>query len=127
MSDPASVGATPRPQDNSALPFGLHVASILCGVVGLMSIAGAFALGIPALQHSRLAVVSFGANLVAASSVCAAGILLRRQSRAAAWLLGVTWLLPILVALALGSRLRFGGFLLLLATLTVAVHWRYLR
>jgi hypothetical protein len=71
--------------------------------------------------------VHLAANIVAALSVCATAVLLRRQRRAAGWLLGVAWLLPMVVTLALGGRLRFGGLLLVLATLTVAVHWKYLR
>jgi hypothetical protein len=121
-------GAVPEPPP---LPLGLRVAATLCAVVSVVSVVsvlGALALGVPALEiGGAAAALSLAVNLAASFAVGAAAVLAWRRRRASVVLVGLAWLLPIATSLLLGTGLRLGGYLLLLATLTLAVHWNQMR
>jgi hypothetical protein len=118
-------GAVPEPPP---LPLGLRVAATLCAVVSVVSVLGALALGVPALEiGGAAAALSLAVNLAASFAVGAAAVLAWRRRRASVVLVGLAWLLPIATSLLLGTGLRLGGYLLLLATLTLAVHWNQMR
>ena len=118
-------GAIPEPPP---LPLGLRVAATLCAVVSVVSVLGALAVGVPALETGgAAAALSLAVNLAASLAVGAAAVLAWRRRRASVVLVGLAWLLPIATSLLLGTGLRLGGYLLLLATLTLAVHWNQMR
>src|SRR5712671_6229445 len=66
-SEPAP-GATP-------LPAGIRIASTLCWIVGILTILGAFAIGIPGVSGFNSSLVPLVINVLAGIGVCAAAYL----------------------------------------------------
>lgn len=125
---PSTAAAeAPPTADREALHFGLHVASILCWVVGAVSLFSVLTVGRPGAAAPGGAWLVFGVNLAAALAVTAAGFAVRRRRRLGGYLVCLGWLLPNAASLALGGSLRLGGVLLALAIITVLANWGELR
>ena len=127
-SSEASVSPEPddvRPQASEpSLSFGLQVASILCWLVGAVSVIGV--LSLPALTDV-LSGSAFAVNLLAVLSVLTAGFVVRLRRRLAGYLVAGAWLVPNALTVVLGGSLPLGSLFLVFAIITVAANWRELR
>jgi hypothetical protein len=125
---PSTAPAAAAPAaEGEVLHFGLHVASILCWVVGAVSLLSTLTVGRPGIDGAASMWVAFGVNLTASLAVAGAGFAVRRRRRLGAYLVCLGWLLPNGASLALGGSLRLGGLLLALAIITVLANWHELR
>jgi hypothetical protein len=105
----------------------LRIASTLCWIVGVITLLGALAIGIPASQAAAPTIIPLLAGLIAGIAVIAAAILVRRARRLGGILILVATTLPSLIILAAEDTLRAPPLLLLLAAITVLANWTRLR
>ena len=124
---PSATAELPPIAGRGELHFGLHVASILCWVVGAVSVFSVLTVGRPGPGAPEGAWLVFGVNLAASLAVAAAGFAVRRRRRLGAYLVCLGWVLPNAASLALGGGLRLGGLLLALAIITVLANWQEFR
>lgn len=101
------------------------MASTLCWIVGIVTIATTFLLSLPAAT-GVLGILLVFVNLVAGVAVCIAGYLIRRRRRLGALVVVSAWALPTVVSLLSGQIPR-GNFLLLAAMLMLLPNWKHLR
>lgn len=116
----AGTPSAPSPE-----PLGIQAASTLCWFVGIVTIATAFLLGLPAATGVFGILLVF-VNLVAGVAVCIAGYLIRRRRRLGALVVMSAWALPTVVSL-LGGQIPRGNYLLLAAMLMLLPNWKHLR
>jgi hypothetical protein len=125
MTSSHGVASEPAPAP-TPLPAGIRIASTLCWIVGILTILGAFAIGIPGASGFNSSLVPLVINVIAGIGVCAAAYLVRQRRRLGVLVVVFAWALPTAVAVlshqpARGSILLFGALLLL------AANWKYLR
>ena len=114
------------PVTSSAPSFPLRVAATLSMIVGVLSVGGALAVSLPALNGSATSGLALIVNMSAALLMCAAAVLIWKRRRFGVFAIGVAWALPNVLSLILGQSLRPPSLLMLLAILTVASNWREL-
>jgi hypothetical protein len=110
-----------------AVPAGVRIASTLAWVVGVLTIVGAVAIGVPALTGFDVTLVPFIVNLLAGIGVCAAAYLVRKQRRVGALLVVLAWALPTIMSLLSHQTPRGGNFLLFAAMLMLLANWKHLH
>jgi hypothetical protein len=108
------------------VPAGIRIASTLCWIVGVFTILGAFAIGIPAVTGFNTSLVPLVLNVIAGIAVCAAAYLVWKRRRLGVLVMLFAWALPTAFAVlnhqpARGNLLLFGAMLLL------AANWKNLR
>jgi hypothetical protein len=106
-------------------PRGVRIASTLCWVVGILSILAAVAVGIP--QIDSVGVLPMVVNVIAASGVCAAGYLVRKQRKTGAYLIVAAWALPTAISLLDGGGAKPGNVLLFVALVGLVPNWKHLH
>ena len=126
MTIPPSVSSEPTPAP-TPLPIGIRVASTLCWIVGILTILGAFAIGIPGLTGFDASLVPLVITVIAGVGVCVAAYLVRRQRRVGVLLVVFAWALPTVVSLLTHETPRGGNFLLFAAMLVLLANWKNLR
>jgi hypothetical protein len=120
MSELSSAAATLPPKT----PIGVRIAGTLAGVVGVLTIAAAVAVGLPVLSEtgSPLPLIT---GLLAGIGACVATALLWRRRRVGVLVLALSWAIPTFAALAVGESAR-GNLLLTAAFLLAAANWKKL-
>jgi hypothetical protein len=106
-------------------PTGVRIAGILAGLVGILTIAGAVAVGLPVLSENGSA-LPLATGLIAGVGACVAAVLIWRRRRLGVLVLAVSWSIPTIAALAVGEPAR-GNLLLVAAFLLSAANWKALR
>ena len=119
-----SQSANPSPPAAQA-PAGVRIASILCWVVGILTILAAFAIGIPAIA-SGTGLLFIAVNMTAGAIVCVAAVQIRRQRRIGVLLMLLAWAIPTVVALVQHQPVR-GSLLLFVALLFAGANWKHFR
>ena len=126
MTTPPDVASEPTPAP-TPLPIGIRVASTLCWIVGVLTILGAFAIGIPAITGFDASLAPLAISLIAGVGVCVAALLVRRRRRVGVLLVVLAWALPTVVSLLSHETPRGGNFLLFAAMLALLANWKNLR
>jgi len=116
-STPVSPASPAQP------PLGVRVSSTLCWLVGILTVAVAFAVGIPAVSEG-LGLLYPAVSLVAGLGVCVAAFLIRRQKKLGVLVLALSWALPTAVMLLSHESPRGSAFLLA-ALLFAAANWKH--
>ena len=119
-TQPQSTASTSGP-----IPAGIRIASILCWIVGVLTVLVSLAIGIPAIS-SGAGLLFVAVNGLAGVIACSAGIQIRRQRRIGVLLMVLAWAVPTTVALL--QRLPATGSLQLFVALVLAgANWKHLR
>ena len=117
--------ATPSPS-TPARPAVVTLASVLCLVVGFVTIAWSVVNWIPAMSGPAN-VILLAANVAAGVAVCVAAVLVYGQRKIGALLIVLGWGFPQVAAVAMGQPVRAGPVLLLIAMLAVFSNWKYMH
>ena len=122
MAGPPS-SPTPAPPVRPAV---VTLASVLCWVVGLVTVAWSVVNGIPAISAGG-SVILLAANVAAGVAVCVAAVLVYRQRKIGALLVVLGWGFPQVAAVAMGQPVHAGPVLLLIAMVAVFSNWKYMH
>ena len=125
MTTPPSVASEPATTP-TPLPAGIRIASTLCWIVGILTILGAFAIGIPRVTGFNTSVVPLAINVIAGIGVCAAAYLVWQRRRLGVLVMLLAWAVPTVVSL-IGHEPARGNFLLFGALLLLGANWKNLR
>ena len=125
MATPPVVAPEPTTTP-TPVPAGIRIASTLCWIVGIVTILGAFAIGIPGVTGFNATLVPLVVNVVAGIGVCAAAYLVGKQRRLGVLIMLFAWALPTAVAV-LNHQPAQGNLLLFGALLLSGANWRNLR
>ncbi len=117
---------TPSSSDLT-VPRGIRIASTLCYFVGGLTILITVALAIPVLAQPNPPLLLLGANLFGGALACAAGYLVRAQSRIGGFLVVLAWAFPSVVLLLSHEEVRAGPLFLLIAMIYTLTNWKHLR
>ena len=124
MSEP--VVEMPQSEPSGATPMGVRIAGTLSGLVGVLSMLVAAAVGIPALGGADGSILPLAVGLIAGAGACVAALLLWRRRRAGVLVLVLAFAVPTSAALALGAPVR-GNIFITVALLLAAANWKHLR
>ena len=118
---PETVGVQPP------IPMGIRIASALCWLIGILSLAFGFRLYTPSMLGVPVLLIPFLLTMAGVIATCFAGYLAGRRRKSAAYLLVVALALPSISNLGAGAAASRTPWALLIAILALVANWRHLR
>jgi hypothetical protein len=106
-------------------PIGVRIAGTLAGVVGVLTLLSAIAVGIPILDESGSALTLVVGSVAGLAALVAAGLIWRAR-KLGVLVLALAWAVPTAAAIIVGEAAS-GNLLLTASLLLSAANWKALR